>query len=89
MEDGVRYFTVREMARLQGFPDDYLVTGTWRRVTPQLGNAVPVEVGKALGEHLAQVLSAAESREIEGSQANEAGGAQGAHAPLQGELELT
>jgi site-specific DNA-cytosine methylase len=26
----VRYFTVREMARLQCFPDDFIVTGSWK-----------------------------------------------------------
>src|SRR5207245_763895 len=38
----VRYFTIRECARLQTFPDDYFFTGTWTKMTRQLGNAVPV-----------------------------------------------
>jgi DNA (cytosine-5)-methyltransferase 1 len=57
-DKSVRYFTVREMARLQGLPDDFLVTGSWRHVTRQLGNAVPAEVGEALGLALASILTA-------------------------------
>jgi site-specific DNA-cytosine methylase len=42
--DLVRYFTTREAARLQTFPDDYRFHGTWGACIKQLGNAVPVEV---------------------------------------------
>ena len=42
-DDGrVRYFTVRESARIQTFPDDYFLTGSWGESMRQLGNAVPV-----------------------------------------------
>ena len=39
----VRYFTVRESARLQTFPDEFAFHGAWSEAMRQLGNAVPVE----------------------------------------------
>jgi DNA (cytosine-5)-methyltransferase 1 len=53
----VRYFTVREMARLQGFPDDFLVSGTWVAATRQLGNAVPIALGQAMGKAVSKIIS--------------------------------
>lgn len=55
----VRYFTLREMARLQGFPDDFRVPGTWKAPIKQLGNAVPVEVGEALGNEIKAIIAGA------------------------------
>ena len=50
-EDGrVRYFTVRESARLQTFPDDYAFHGSWTESMRQLGNAVPVTLGRVVAE---------------------------------------
>jgi DNA (cytosine-5)-methyltransferase 1 len=49
MNDGtVRYFTVRESARLQTFPDDYVFSGSWGEIMRQLGNAVPVALAEKI-----------------------------------------
>jgi DNA (cytosine-5)-methyltransferase 1 len=45
----VRYFSVREAARLQGLPDDYEFPGAWSESMRQLGNAVPSELAEAFG----------------------------------------
>jgi len=58
LPDGsVRYFTVREAARLQTFPDRWALHGPWSEAMRQLGNAVPVMlaqiVASSVHEHLA------------------------------------
>jgi len=58
-----RYFTVRESARLQTFPDGYLFHGSWSETMRQLGNAVPVRLAHVVGSSVAiQLLSANEER---------------------------
>src|ERR1041385_7877960 len=56
LRGAVRYFTIREMARLQGLPDDFTIEGRWMNPIRQLGNAVPVQVGEAFGKAIARVL---------------------------------
>lgn len=58
----VRYFTVRECARLQTFPDAYLFEGGWRSTTRQLGNAVPVRLARIVASSLERALMAKHSR---------------------------
>lgn len=50
---GVRYFTVRETARLQTFPDKYLFPVSWTESMRQLGNAVPVDLAQAVAKSIA------------------------------------
>lgn len=49
-----RYYTVREAARIQTFPDGYKLDGAWSEAMRQLGNAVPVllaqKVAASIGE---------------------------------------
>lgn len=43
-----RYITVREAARLQGFPDSLRLQGTLTSTQLQVGNAVPVQLARAV-----------------------------------------
>jgi DNA (cytosine-5)-methyltransferase 1 len=57
MKDGsVRYFTIRESARLQTFPDDYVFPCSWTESMRQIGNAVPVKLGELIARKLVSVL---------------------------------
>ncbi len=49
--DQDRAITVREAARLQGFPDSFVFTGSLNAMARQIGNAVPVPIGKVFGQH--------------------------------------
>ena len=51
-DDSVRYFTVRESARLQTFPDHYVIKGSWTESMRQLGNAVPVKLAEVVGKSI-------------------------------------
>ena len=55
----VRYFTVRESARLQTFPDDFEFSGSWSESMRQLGNAVPVELAHVIAASVTSSLDAA------------------------------
>ena len=55
--DEVRPFTVREYARIQCFPDEWDFSGSMGQQYKQIGNAVPVELAKAVGLSLINVLN--------------------------------
>jgi DNA (cytosine-5)-methyltransferase 1 len=56
-DDGtVRYFSLREAARLVGLPDDYLFPRSWSESMRQLGNAVPAQLGEAAGAWLREII---------------------------------
>ena len=57
-DGSLRYFTVRETARLQTFPDEYVFDGSWSENMRQLGNAVPVK--------LAGMVARSVRRQLEG-----------------------
>lgn len=58
----VRYFTVRESARLQTFPDGYVFHGAWSETMRQLGNAVPVALGRIVASSVAEQLAETQLR---------------------------
>ncbi|MGQ3673919.1 DNA cytosine methyltransferase [Xanthobacter sp. TB0139] len=60
-DGSVRYFTVREGARIQTFPDGYKFHGAWSECMRQLGNAVPAELARVVGESVALRLDEAEA----------------------------
>lgn len=55
-DGSLRYFTVREAARLQTFPDDYIFQGPWTEAMRQLGNAVPVRLAESVARSVSQTL---------------------------------
>ncbi|AFT69531.1 DNA-cytosine methyltransferase [Alloalcanivorax dieselolei B5] len=61
-DDGsIRYFTVREAARLQTFPDEYEFHGSWSQTMRQLGNAVPVRLAEVVAKSVVNSLMKCEN----------------------------
>lgn len=54
--DETRPFTVREYARIQTFPDDWTFCGPMANKYKQIGNAVPVNLAKAVGDAIVKFL---------------------------------
>lgn len=54
-----RYYTVREAARIQSFPDEYVFNTSWTQSMKQIGNAVPVQLAYILGKSIYEALSKA------------------------------
>ena len=68
LDDGnVRYFSVRESARLQTIPDGYVFHGSWSETMRQLGNAVPVTLGRQVAASVAMRLAESEWRKLSSS----------------------
>ena len=52
----LRPLTVRECARIQTFPDDWIFCGSITSKYKQIGNAVPVGLAKAIGTYLYSLI---------------------------------
>ena len=57
--ESVRRLTVKEAARLQTFPHDYVFKGEFNAAYTQIGNAVPCNFAYALAQAVAKVLRGA------------------------------
>ena len=55
-DGSLRYFTIRESARLQDFDDRFYFPGNTTNVMRQLGNAVPSRVGQVMATSLAKTI---------------------------------
>jgi DNA (cytosine-5)-methyltransferase 1 len=55
-DGSLRYYTVRESARIQTFPDSYLFHGSWTESMRQIGNAVPVKLANIIEVSVATQL---------------------------------
>lgn len=55
--DESRPFTTREYARIQSFPDDWQFAGSVGNIYKQIGNAVPVNLAKCVGESIMEALN--------------------------------
>jgi DNA (cytosine-5)-methyltransferase 1 len=65
LDDGrVRYFSARESARIQTFPDGYVFHGAWSEIMRQLGNAVPVALARRVAASVAERLATTDMRAI-------------------------
>ena len=57
LDDGtIRYYTVRESARIQTFDDDYGFCGSWGEAMRQIGNAVPEMMAEIIGRSVVEKL---------------------------------
>lgn len=60
----LRYFSVRESARLQAFPAGYVLHGSWSGAMRQLGNAVPTRLAQVVASSVAGHLLEADMRRL-------------------------
>lgn len=64
--DETRPFTVREYARIQTFPDEWEFAGSQAQQYKQIGNAVPVNLGREVGYSIVNFLNKYYSMMIKG-----------------------
>lgn len=61
-----RPLSTEEYKRVQGFPDDWMIRGDLSDVYRQIGNAVPVALGTAIGKAIIDDINGEKAREIDG-----------------------
>ena len=67
-----RPLTVREYARIQTFPDEWIFAGSVSDQYKQIGNAVPVNLSYAIGRSIMRLFNDIDAREREASHFDEA-----------------
>jgi len=60
--DELRPFSIRENARIQSFPDDWVFEGSLSQQYKQVGNAVPVNLAKEVGLAIKKYLDKLENK---------------------------
>lgn len=60
-----RAISIREAARLQTFPDDFIFSNSLTAAALQIGNAVPIDLVRASGLVLKKAIYAIKSRRSE------------------------
>lgn len=66
--NGTRRLTGREMLRLQGFPDDFIINIPYSQVRKVAGNSVTVPVVAAIAQKIVQSLTTHHSHQDKGAQ---------------------
>lgn len=61
-----RHLSVQEYKRIQQFPDDWEIEGSILDKYKQIGNAVPVGLGFAIGKHLIKLMDNAQIKSFSG-----------------------
>lgn len=56
------HLTVKMAAKIQGFPDDWTITGKKTPAYRQVGNAFPPPVAEAIGKEIKQAIINGESK---------------------------
>ncbi|WP_193097345.1 DNA cytosine methyltransferase [Burkholderia sp. Z1] len=74
-DGSVRYFSIRESARVQTFPDGFVFHGSWTETMRQLGNAVPVALGHVVARSVAEKLALVQLDQLARQRANARGAA--------------
>jgi len=52
----IRRLTIRELKRIQSFPDDYILEGSKKDIIMQIGNAVACKFAYHLGKYISNIL---------------------------------
>lgn len=59
-----RAITLFEAAHLQGFPDKHLWLGSKTSIAKQIGNAVPIALGRAIAQQILESLESLSQNDV-------------------------